>query len=48
MQTFKTLLCIATDITGENEYIKTKTIAQWKTVTVDLNKRPTVFILQCS
>jgi 16S rRNA (cytidine1402-2'-O)-methyltransferase len=42
-----TLLCIATDITGENEDIKTKTIAQWKTVTVDLNKRPTVFILQC-
>lgn len=41
-----TLLCVATNITGENEYIKTKTIAQWKNTIVDLNKRPTVFILQ--
>jgi len=42
-----TLLCIATDLTGTNEYIKTKSIAQWRTTVVELNKRPTVFILQC-
>lgn len=42
-----TLLCIATDLTGTNEYLKTKPIAEWKTTAIELNKRPTVFILQC-
>ena len=42
----QTSLCIASDITLPTEYIKTKTIAQWKHVSVDLHKRPTIFIIQ--
>ena len=41
----ETHLCIATDITLPTEYIKTKKIAAWKKETVDLHKRPTIFIL---
>lgn len=41
-----TLLCIATDITLPTEQIATNTIAEWKKMNVDLNKRPTIFIFQ--
>jgi 16S rRNA (cytidine1402-2'-O)-methyltransferase len=41
----ETHLCIATDITLPTEYIKTKKIASWKKETVDLHKRPTIFII---
>ncbi len=41
----ETHLCIATDITLPTEYIKTKRIAAWKKETVDLHKRPTIFII---
>lgn len=42
----KTQLCIACDITLESEYIKTKSIAEWKKAKLpDLNKRPCIFIL---
>ena len=41
----QTRLCIATDITMDSEYIKTKTIADWKTDTPNIHKRPTIFIL---
>ncbi|MCK4662263.1 MAG: SAM-dependent methyltransferase [Bacteroidales bacterium] len=40
-----TFLCIATDITLENEFIKTKTINNWKKKMPKLNKRPTIFLL---
>lgn len=41
-----TKLCIACDITLETEYIKTKSIAEWKKSKVDdLSKRPCIFIL---
>ena len=40
-----TLLCIAADITGNNEYIKTKTIAGWKNNLPDIHKRPAIFLL---
>ncbi len=41
-----TKLCIAKDILGENQWIKTKTISDWKEVTLpDLNKIPTVFLI---
>lgn len=41
-----TKLCIACDITLESEYIKTKSINEWKKSTLpDLNKRPSIFIL---
>jgi len=41
-----TRLCIATDITLTTEYIITKTIEEWKNETVELHKRPTIFIIQ--
>ena len=40
-----TLLCIACDITLPTEFIKTKTIADWKKNKVDLHKRPCIFII---
>ena len=44
----QTNLCIASDITLPTEYIKTKTISQWRHEHVDLHKRPTIFIIQKS
>lgn len=41
-----TQLCVATDLTLPTEYIRTQSIAGWKKTRVDLNKRPTLFILQ--
>ncbi|MCF6366786.1 MAG: SAM-dependent methyltransferase [Bacteroidales bacterium] len=43
-----TQLCIATDITLETEFIKTKTIIDWKKQKPQINKRPTIFILQAA
>lgn len=40
-----TKLCIAVDITLETEFIKTKTIAEWKKQKPDLNKRPCIFLI---
>lgn len=40
-----TYLCIATDITLETEYIKTKRISEWKKTKVDLHNRPCIFII---
>ncbi len=40
-----TKLCIAADITLETEFIKTKTISAWKKQKLDLNKRPTIFLI---
>ncbi len=41
-----TLLCIAADITLKTEFIKTKTIGEWKKQKPQINKRPSIFILQ--
>lgn len=38
-----TRLCIAVDITLETEFIKTKTISDWKKELPDLAKRPCIF-----
>jgi 16S rRNA (cytidine1402-2'-O)-methyltransferase len=38
-------LCIAADITLPGEFIKTKTIGEWKKTRPDLHKRPAVFLL---
>jgi 16S rRNA (cytidine1402-2'-O)-methyltransferase len=43
-----TRLCIAADITGKQEFIKTKTISSWKQEIPDFNKRPVIFLLQAS
>jgi 16S rRNA (cytidine1402-2'-O)-methyltransferase len=40
-----TLLCIAANLTGENEFIATKTIQQWKSKVPDLHKQPAIFLL---
>ena len=40
-----TRLCLAVDITAETEWIKTKTIGEWKTEKVDIHKRPAIFLL---
>ncbi len=41
----ETNVCVACDITLPTEYIKTKTAAEWKNVTIDLHKRPTIFVI---
>ncbi len=41
-----TWLCVASNLTLENEWICTQTIARWKSGIPDLNKQPAVFILQ--
>ena len=40
-----TQLCIACDITLPTEFIKTKSINDWKKNKVDLHKRPCIFII---
>ncbi|WP_338409204.1 SAM-dependent methyltransferase [uncultured Flavobacterium sp.] len=40
-----THLCIACDITLPTEFIKTKTIKEWKKHKVDLHNRPCIFIM---
>ena len=40
-----TLLCIAANVTGENEFIATKTIQQWKKNVPDLHKIPVIFLI---
>ena len=44
----QTQICIAADITGENEFIQTKTVQQWKTSVPPLHKRPVIFLLYAS
>ena len=41
----QTHLCIAADITLPSEFIKTKTVAQWKKEKPDLHNRPCIFII---
>ncbi|MDR1760812.1 MAG: SAM-dependent methyltransferase [Bacteroidales bacterium] len=40
-----TKLCIASHITLNNEYIATKTIADWRKTAIDINKKPTIFVI---
>ncbi len=41
-----TLLCLAVDITLPTEFIKTKTIRDWRNESPDLHKRPAIFLIQ--
>ena len=43
-----TKLCIAADLTGEEQFIKTRSIADWKINKPDIHKRPTIFLLYAS
>lgn len=40
-----TQLCIAADITGKNEWIKTKSIAAWQKNKPNIHKRPAIYLL---
>lgn len=40
------MLCVATDLTGEKERIVSKTVKEWKKRSIELHKQPTVFIIQ--
>jgi len=40
-----TTLCIAANISLENEFIKSKKISDWKNNTPDLNKKPCMFLI---
>ncbi len=41
----QTLLCIASNLTSETEFVKTLSIGQWRKETIDLHKKPTIFLL---
>jgi len=41
-----TRLCIACDITLPTEFIQTKIVHEWGEIVPDLDKRPTIFIIQ--
>jgi Predicted methyltransferases len=40
-----TKLCIASDITCEGEYIRTRSVKAWSGKLPDLNKKPTIFLI---
>ncbi|MEQ8477083.1 SAM-dependent methyltransferase [Fulvivirga sp.] len=40
-----TQLCVARDLTGEQEFIETHSIGHWKSQEIDLHKVPTVFLI---
>ncbi len=40
-----THLCIAVDLTGEKEWIKTKTISNWKKEIPEIHKRTAIFLI---
>lgn len=42
----QTRLCVAVDLTINSEYIKTKTVQEWKSQHVDFHKKPTIFIFE--
>lgn len=41
----QTLLCVASNLTSEDEFVKTQTIGQWKQEKIDLHKKPTIFLI---
>ena len=40
-----TRLCVAVDLTGEKEWIRSNRVSEWKKMSVDLHKRPAIFLL---
>ena len=41
-----TKVCIAVDLTGPTELIKTKTVGEWRKSKPDFHKRPAIFLVQ--
>jgi 16S rRNA (cytidine1402-2'-O)-methyltransferase len=40
-----TRLCIAVDLTGKNEWVKTRSVTDWQKNKPDIHKRPAIFLL---
>ncbi len=40
-----TLLCIAANLTAENEFVQTKTVGEWKKQIPDFHKQPAIFLI---
>ena len=40
-----TLLCVAANLTSENEFIRTRTVGEWKKNVPDLHKQPAIFLI---
>jgi len=40
-----TRLCLAVDLTGKDEWIKTKSVREWRNEKTDIHKRPAIFLL---
>jgi len=43
-----TRICIAAELTGASEYIKTRTVTDWKKEKTDFHKKPVIFLLLSS
>ena len=43
-----TRICIAVDLTGSHEFVKTKTVVEWKKSKPDIHKRQAIFLLNTS
>lgn len=41
-----TKICIASELTGANEFVKTKTVADWKKEKTGFHKKPVIFLLK--
>jgi 16S rRNA (cytidine1402-2'-O)-methyltransferase len=41
----QTRLCIACDLTSADEFVQTKTVAEWQKKVPDLHKRPAIFLI---
>ncbi len=40
-----TQVCVACNLTGEDEFIKTQSVYNWRKEEIDLHKKPTIFLL---
>jgi len=40
-----TQVCVASNLTAENEFIKTQSVYNWRKEEIDLHKQPTIFLL---
>jgi len=43
-----TKICLAVDLTSEKEFIKTRSVTEWKKDKPDIHKRPAIFLLYAS
>ncbi|TKC55775.1 SAM-dependent methyltransferase [Pedobacter hiemivivus] len=43
--TAQTQLCVACNLTSEDEFVKTMSVGQWKQERIDLHKKPTIFLI---